>query len=116
MTLGLYPEVPVLSPNGIDWSSERAKSLAVRNQVLCSSDVVVRGVVTSATGYITYDDSSVYSVYKVKVTDRLRSDVASDEIEVTGPGGAVEVDGKRITYDRWPYRLQGNRPIRASHS
>ena len=94
-----------LSPDG-DFAAAVAKASSVRKQVLCSSDIVVRGVITSATGHVTSDETSIYTVYKVKVTDRLRGDVESDEIEVTGPGGNVTVNGKQYVYNHFLFPLK----------
>jgi hypothetical protein len=97
-----------LSPTG-DFAAVVAKASSVRKQVLCSSETVVRGIVTSATGYVTSDETSLYTVYKVKISDRLRGEVASDEIEVTGPGGFITVNGKQYAYKHFlfPLRPQG---------
>lgn len=99
-TIEVLPGQPFFS--GTQKSSEErtAEALKLRKQITCSSDAIVRGSVESVKGFVTRDDSSIYSVYNFKVADVLRGNVAPEtQIEITGPGGVVVIDGKQIIYD-----------------
>jgi hypothetical protein len=76
------------------------EELTSRRKLVCASDLVIRGEVLKAVGKITDDDLFVYSIYTILVLDVFRTSAgvqveAGNTIEMTGPGGIVDLDAAR---------------------
>jgi hypothetical protein len=94
---GSLPPMPFF-PNEADAIAMKNTERDKRNNLACSADVIVRGSITDSKGFVTADDSSIYSVYKFQISSVLRGSVPA-KIEVTGPGGIAKIDGKQIIYE-----------------
>ncbi len=78
---------------------------AKRKAVICDATVIVLGQIKESTGYITTDDTAIYTVHQFIVSEVYRSPgnlplKAGDLIEVTIKGGfAKTVDGKQVAVE-----------------
>jgi hypothetical protein len=85
------------------WLSKLSSEHTVkRASVICNATVIVFGKIVSGKGYITSDDSSIYTVYNFVVSDIYRSPHSfnisiGSQIEVTVPGGIADIgNGKSV--------------------
>jgi hypothetical protein len=78
---------------------------ARRKTVVCDSTVILFGRVKNARGYITADDTAIYTVYNFIVTEVYRSPDTlpispGSQIEVTAPGGVAKTgNGKNVSVE-----------------
>jgi len=83
-------------------ASEQA---AKRKAVICDAAVIVSGQIKESTGYITTDDTAIYTVHQFIVSEVYRNPSklplkAGDLIEVTIKGGfAKTADGKQVAVE-----------------
>lgn len=81
----------------------QVKAQARRKQIVCESNLIVRGEVEQAQSVIHGDDQFIYSIYNFVITEVYRSSAskpinAGDKIELTGPGGTVILGTRRLRY------------------
>jgi hypothetical protein len=73
-----------------------------RKTIGCTADMIVFGKIGQPTGYVTTDESYIYTSYPLTITEIIKAPQsvllkAGDEIEVTIPGGKAKTsDGKGI--------------------
>lgn len=76
--------------------------VAKRRAASCSASVIIHGTIAEPRGYITSDDTAIYTVYKLRVIEALGAREgpplgAGSEVEVTVPGGVARTaDGKQV--------------------
>jgi hypothetical protein len=91
-------------------SKASAEAAAKRKSVTCDATIIVEGTVKGRKGYITSDNTNIYTVYQFIVTEVLRAPQnfaisPSSQIEVTVRGGFVKTsDGRLVGVDdvRYP--------------
>jgi hypothetical protein len=91
-------------------STLRNTDTANRQKLACEADLVMRGQVVKAEGVITDDDHFVYTVYTILVNDAFRTAKgvevkAGDTIEMTGPGGIINIDANNRLLFYYPALL-----------
>jgi len=104
-----YVEIDDLKNTAVRAAMQRA-DIAERRKYVCESDLVTRGEVVKATGVITEDDHFVYSIYTILVLDTFRTSAgvevkAGDLIEMTAPGGIINLDKDHRIDFRYPALL-----------
>jgi hypothetical protein len=78
---------------------------AKRKAVICDATAIVLGEIKESTGYITTDDTAIYTVHQFIVSEVYRNPIklpleAGDIIEVTIKGGfAKTADGKQVAVE-----------------
>jgi len=76
-----------------------------RKSVACDATVILYGTIKDPRGYVTEDNTAIYTIYKLAITEVIRAPQslvfsAGAEIEVTVPGGTAKTaDGRRITVE-----------------
>lgn len=97
LQLTTYIGLPLLTPFATPPTAQQV--LHARS---CDADAVVIGAVRSQTSRLTEDETFIYTVNEMEVTTVLKDNVAQpikagDHINVLRTGGAVEVQGRKVT-------------------
>jgi hypothetical protein len=107
--LGYEPEVPG------DPDAPRITPIQYLRNISCKADAIVLGSVKNKISHMTDDEISVYTEYPLSITVLLKDNPKmpiqiNNLIEVTRPGGVIELDGRRIRVEDRTYPfLQVNR-------
>src|SRR5207253_2143463 len=100
--LGLEPEIPGDPDSPLMTSTQYLKILS------CKADAVVIGQIKNKTAHMTDDEEYIYSEYPLMVAEVLKNNPSAPiqvekVIEVTRPGGIIELDGRRIRVEDRTY-------------